>query len=73
MNAYPDLKADAESFTTTLINAVELTGNKFVVIIDEWDVPVRETNDYLGVQREYLILTHIGRRHQWQRDSQMIW
>lgn len=32
--AYPSLKTD-DSFSTTLINAVELTGNKFIAIIDE--------------------------------------
>ena len=54
VEAYPELKADPESFTATLIKAVKLTGNKFVAIIDEWDVPIRETSDYPGVQREYL-------------------
>lgn len=53
VDVYPDLTADSESFTSTLINAVELTGNKFLVIIDEWDVPVRETMDHPSVQREY--------------------
>lgn len=53
LDAYPALKADSESFTATLVNAVELTGNKFVAIIDEWDVPIRETVDHPGVQREY--------------------
>lgn len=49
-NAYPDLKTD-ESFSTTLINAAELTGNKFIMIIDEWDAPIRETPE---VQKQYL-------------------
>lgn len=48
--AYPQLETD-ESFSTTLIRAVELTGNKFVMIIDEWDAPIRETP---GIQKEYL-------------------
>ncbi|MCI9151301.1 MAG: AAA family ATPase, partial [Lachnospiraceae bacterium] len=48
--AYPQLETD-ESFSTTLIRAVELTGNQFVMIIDEWDVPIRETP---GIQKEYL-------------------
>lgn len=39
--AYPDLAIDS-SFTTTLLNAVELTKRKFVIIIDEWDAPIRE-------------------------------
>ncbi len=48
---YPELKADPESFTTTLINTVALTGNKIVAIIDEWDAPIREVPD---IQKEYL-------------------
>lgn len=54
-NAYPSLKVDTESITTTLGRAVELTGNKFVAIIDEWDAPIRELqeeqNDYLKFLR----------------------
>lgn len=34
-----------------MINAVELTGNKFIAIIDEWDAPIREIPD---IQKEYL-------------------
>lgn len=48
--AYPGLKTD-DSFSTTLINATELTGNKFIMIIDEWDAPIRETP---AVQKQYL-------------------
>ena len=48
--AYPDLTAD-ESFSTTLVHAAELSGTKFIMIIDEWDAPVREAPE---VQREYL-------------------
>ena len=42
VNAYPALKTDPKSFTSTLMNAVELTGDKFIAIIDEWDAPIRE-------------------------------
>ena len=48
--AYPALRVDS-SFSTTLINTVELTGNKFIVIIDEWDAPIREMPK---IQKEYL-------------------
>lgn len=48
--AYPGLRAD-ESFSTTLVNAVELTGNQFIAIIDEWDAPIRETPE---IQKQYL-------------------
>lgn len=50
-SVYPSLKVDTESFTTTLGRAAELTGNKFVAIIDEWDAPIRETP---AEQEEYL-------------------
>lgn len=49
-DAYPDLKI-SEAFHDTLANAVELTGNKFIVIIDEWDAPIRELP---AIQKEYL-------------------
>ncbi|MBR1479071.1 MAG: AAA family ATPase [Lachnospiraceae bacterium] len=39
--AYPGLKTD-NAFSTTLINAVEMNGNKIIAIIDEWDSPIRE-------------------------------
>lgn len=32
-----------EGFGATLVNAVEAIGNKFIMIIDEWDAPIRET------------------------------
>lgn len=48
--AYPDLKVDS-AFSITLVNAVEHVGKKIIMIIDEWDAPVRETpelaEDYL--------------------------
>ena len=46
----PDLKED-ESFSATLIKAAELLGNKFIMIIDEWDAPLRESPE---IQKEYL-------------------
>ena len=51
--AYPGLKIQ-EAFYDTLANAVELTGNKFIMIIDEWDAPIRESADKPDIQREYL-------------------
>lgn len=49
---YPDLQV-VEGFAATLANAVKTAGNKFVVIIDEWDAPIRETGS-LGEQKKYL-------------------
>ena len=50
---YPGLQVQ-EAFYGTLGNAVELAGNKFIMIIDEWDAPIREAKDQPGVAREYL-------------------
>lgn len=51
VSAYPGLQADDESFSATLVRAAELTGNKFIMIIDEWDAPIREMPES---QKEYL-------------------
>ena len=50
LNAYPKLKK-GNAFDETLSNAVEMTGNKFIMIIDEWDAPIREIPE---IQKEYL-------------------
>lgn len=49
--AYPALQADEESLSTTLIRAAQLVGNKFIMIVDEWDAPIREMPE---IQKEYL-------------------
>lgn len=48
--AYPALQVDPESLSATLVHATELTGNKFIMIIDEWDAPIREMPE---MQKEY--------------------
>ena len=48
--AYPGLQV-GKTFDESLLRAVELTGNRFLVIIDEWDAPIRETPE---IEREYL-------------------
>ncbi|MDE7415899.1 MAG: ATP-binding protein [Lachnospiraceae bacterium] len=48
--SYPALVVSNE-LPATMISAVELTGNKFIMIIDEWDAPIRENP---SVQQEYL-------------------
>ena len=50
---YPELKA-VEGFAATLSNAAEAAGNKFIMIIDEWDAPIREAIDRPDLQRKYL-------------------
>ncbi len=49
----PDLKA-AEGFAATLVRAAEAMESQFVMIIDEWDAPIRESRGRSEVQREYL-------------------
>ena len=47
---YPSLKKGS-TFDQTLINTVELGKPKFIMIIDEWDAPIRETPQ---ITKEYL-------------------
>ena len=48
--AYPSM-ALVEGFGATLVNAVKAAGNRFIMIIDEWDAPIREKPQ---IQQEYL-------------------
>ena len=50
---YPALNV-AEGFSATLANAAEAAGNKFIMIIDEWDAPIREAKEHPDLQRKYL-------------------
>ena len=50
---YPECKVE-EGFAATLANAAETAGNKFIMIIDEWDAPIREAIDRPDLQRKYL-------------------
>lgn len=52
--AYPKVKT-GETLFDTLANTVACTGNKIVMIIDEWDAPIREAGGNENVQREYLL------------------
>ncbi len=38
---YPEVVSSNE-FPATLMRAAEYTGNRFIIIIDEWDAPIRE-------------------------------
>ena len=50
---YPD--ADAEvSLKEALLSIVELTGKKFVAIIDEWDAPIRDTYSTEKIKQNFL-------------------
>jgi hypothetical protein len=50
---YPDLDISGD-FPATLVNAVTLSGTKFVFIIDEWDAPIRESKGEPSIRKEYL-------------------
>lgn len=50
--SYPDVVVK-DDLSSTLINAVEYTGNRFIMIIDEWDAPIREN---AAIQEDYLEL-----------------
>ena len=53
--AYPDAKKENTiSETLTAIN--KAAGNKFIIIIDEWDALFREEKDNLALQEEYINL-----------------
>jgi hypothetical protein len=53
--AYPDVKQDDTIFET-LSNVAEATGNKFFIIIDEWDALFRESKNDTELQKEYIQL-----------------
>ena len=49
-DVYPALPI-VEGFAATLVNAVQEAGTRFIMIIDEWDAPIRECPE---IQRTYL-------------------
>lgn len=48
--AYPEVLI-GNTFDQTLVNMVEYTGDKVVMIIDEWDAPIREPPE---IEKDYL-------------------
>ncbi|MBR1707453.1 MAG: AAA family ATPase [Clostridia bacterium] len=53
LQEFPNVKED-EVFAGTLIHAVKESGRKFVAIIDEWDVLIRDKDVSQAAQKEYL-------------------
>lgn len=51
--AYPEVRF-SEGFAASLVNTVTMTGRKMVMIIDEWDAPIRESGDRTEIRKEYL-------------------
>lgn len=52
-NAYPEAKQES-TLAETLAAVHALTGNKFIIIIDEWDALFREAKDNIDLQEEYI-------------------
>ncbi|MDE7318181.1 MAG: ATP-binding protein [Lachnospiraceae bacterium] len=50
LRAYPKQEA-GRTLDETLLSTVEMTKNKFIMIIDEWDAPIRETPE---IEKSYL-------------------
>jgi hypothetical protein len=55
IEVYPEIK-QGDSISTMLSNITQATGNKFVFIIDEWDMLFREAKDDEELQKEYIYL-----------------
>ena len=51
--AYPDIKEDC-MLADMLFHITEMTGNKFIMIIDEWDALFREAKDDIKLHKEYI-------------------
>ena len=54
-DAYPDVKRE-NTLYETLSAICDATGNKFIVIIDEWDALFREVKYYTDLQKDYIQL-----------------
>ncbi|HBA50307.1 MAG TPA: AAA family ATPase [Lachnospiraceae bacterium] len=50
---FPDVPKGA-SLAETMVNTVKTIGEKFIIIIDEWDALFREAKDDVKLQKEYL-------------------
>jgi hypothetical protein len=54
-DAFPEIKHE-DTLYETLSGISEVTGTKFIVIIDEWDALFREAKNYTALQNEYIQL-----------------
>lgn len=52
-DAFPGIQK-GEDLVETLIHVSKATGEKFIMIIDEWDALFREAKDDAGLQKEYI-------------------
>ena len=54
-NTYPSIEK-ANSLPMVLAKIAEMTGHRFIIIIDEWDALFREAKDDTDLQKEYIQL-----------------
>ena len=54
--AFSAMKEERNSLPIALSNVNEATGQKFIIIIDEWDALFREAKDDIDLQKEYIQL-----------------
>lgn len=50
---YPDVEKDS-ALPDMLFNVTQVTGEKFIMVIDEWDALFREVKDDVVLQKEYI-------------------
>lgn len=55
-NAFPDSTVEQKSLPVALSDISDRIGDKFIVIIDEWDALFREAKENVVLQKEYLQL-----------------
>jgi hypothetical protein len=51
--AYPEVR-QTQTIYETLANVTDATGNKFIILIDEWDALFREAKNDTELQKEYI-------------------
>ena len=55
-STFPDSTSEQKSLPVALSDISDKTGDKFIIIIDEWDALFRETKENVALQKEYLKL-----------------
>ncbi len=53
---FPEAGELGESLPVALANVNEITGNKFIIVIDEWDALFREAKEDVNLQKAYIQL-----------------
>ncbi len=53
---FPNISQSSDSLPVALAHVSEATGNKFIILIDEWDALFREAKDDDALHKEYLRL-----------------